>query len=232
MEDYLSETEKWEWIKGWLRQNVPWILAGIAVGAAGVGGWRWYGSHVDQVDVDAGALYQQVIEGFSKGDRTNALVNLGKMEREYPSSPYLDQAKLLAARDYVESGDLDKAQTELRNVIEHTRDQDLGLITRLRLARVQIAQQKPDDAIATLGGIAEPGAFATRFHEVRGDAYHAKGDNAAALKEYQAARTGNLSGVTDTQMLDLKITDLMADAHTPGSTPPSSKRPAAAAAAK
>ncbi len=209
-------------------------MAGIAVGAAGVAGWRWYGGHVDQRGIEAGALYQQVVEGFGKGDRTHALVNLGQMEREYPSSPYLDQAKLLAAREYVESGELDKALTELRNVLEHTKDQDLGLISRLRLARVQIAQQKPDDAIATLGGIADPGAFAPRFHEVRGDAYHAKGDNAAALKEYQAARTGDLSGVTDTQMLDLKITDLTADTHTPSSalsssSPLSSKQPAAAA---
>ena len=230
MEDYLSETEKWEWIKGWLRQNIPWILAGIAIGAAGVGGYRWYLSHVDARGMEAGGLYQQVVEGFGKGDRTNAMVSLGKLEREYPASPYVDQAKLLAAREYVESGELDKAHTELQNVLEHTKDQDLGLVTRLRLARVQIAQQKPDDAIATLGGIADSGAFAPRFHEVRGDAYHAKGDNAAALKEYQAARTGDLSGVTDTQLLDLKITDLLADTHTPGSTPSTSKQPAAAAA--
>jgi predicted negative regulator of RcsB-dependent stress response len=112
-------------------------------------------------------------------------------------------------------------------VMEHTQDKELGLITRLRLARVQIAQQKPDDAITTLGG-PPPGAFAPRFHEVRGDAYHAKGDNAAALKEYQAARTSDASGVTDTQLLDLKITDLLADAHTPTSP----KQPSAAAAAK
>jgi len=232
MEEYLSEKEKWEWIKGWLRENIPWILAGIAVGAAGVGGWRWYGGHVDQRGQEAGALYQQVGDGFQKGDRTNALVSLGKLEREYPSSPYVDQAKLLAAREYVESGELDKAHTELQNVIEHTKDPDLGLITRLRLARVQIAQEKPDDAIATLGGVPDAGAFAARFHEVRGDAYHAKGDNGAALKEYQAARTGGVSGATDTQMLDLKITDLLADTHTPGSTPSSSKQPPAAAAAK
>ena len=224
MEDYLSETEKWEWIKGWLRENVPWILGGIAIGALGIGAWRWYGSHVDQRNLDAAALYDRVANAFDKGDRTNAMVNLGQLEREYPTSAYRDQAKLLAARVYVDSGELDKAHTELQGVMDHTKDTELGLITRLRLARVQIAQQKPDDALTTLRG-AEPGAFAPRFHEVRGDAYHAKGDNPSALKEYQAARTADFGGVTDTQLLELKITDLLADA---GPTPSPKLPPAAA----
>jgi predicted negative regulator of RcsB-dependent stress response len=216
MDDYLNENEKWEWLKGWFRENIPWILAGIAVGGAAVGGWRWYQSHLDERGLQAEAMYVQIADAFGRNDNTTALVKLGQLERQYPSSPYLDQAKLLAARVDVEAGELAQARTELQSVMEHTKDKDLALIARLRLARVQIAQQKPDDAIGTLGG-ADPGAFAARFHEVRGDAYHAKGDNASALKEYQAARAGDLSGVTDSQLLDLKITDLLADAHTPDS---------------
>lgn len=226
MDDYLNENEKWEWLKGWFKENIPWILAGILVGGAGVGGWRWYAGHVDQKGMEAGAMYDQIANAFDKNDHSTALVQLGQLERQFPSSPYLDQAKLLAARVDVEGGDLAQAHTELQSVMDHTKDKDLALITRLRLARVQIAQQKPDDALATLAG-ADPGAFAARFHEVRGDAYHAKGDNATALKEYQAARVGDLTGVTDSQMLDLKITDLLADAHTPN---PSQPHPAAATA--
>jgi len=227
MDDYLNENEKWEWLKGWFKENIPWILAGVLVGGAGVGAWRWYSSHLDQKGMEAGAMYEQIANAFDKNDTSTALVKLGQLERQFPSSPYLDQAKLLAARVDVEAGDLAQAHTELQSVMEHTKDKDLALITRLRLARVQIAQQKPDDALATLAG-GDPGAFAARFHEVRGDAYHAKGDNATALKEYQAARVGDLSGVTDSQVLDLKITDLLADAHTPNSPP----HPPAAAAAK
>lgn len=228
MEDYLSEKEKWEWIKGWLRENIPWILAGIAVGGLTVGGYRWYRSRLDTQGMDAGAQYQKVLVSLDKGDKTTAFVELGQLERDYPSSPYTDQAKLLAARVYVETGDLDRARNELQTVMEHTKDKELSIIARLRLARVQIALQKPDDALASLRGVADPGAFVARFHEVRGDAYHAKGDNASALKEYQAARTTDAGGVTDTQMLDLKITDLLADAQTP--TP--AKQPSAAAEAK
>ena len=225
MEDYLSEKEQWEYIKGLLRENGLWIVAGVLVGVGVLGGWRWWQEHVDQRGLDAGAKYQQIVSAFGT-DRTRALVLLGEMEREYSSSPYLDQAKLVAARAYVDSGDLDKAATELQVVVQNSKDQDLAQLARLRLARIQIAQKKANDALATLNA-GEPGAFAPRFHEVRGDAYHAKGDNAAALKEYRAARAGDIAGVTDTQALDLKIADLPAES---GATSKPTQPPTAAAA--
>src|SRR5262249_18832732 len=87
------------------------------------------------------------------------------------------------------------------------KDSALALIARIRLARVQIAARKPDEALATLSGI-EPGAFAPRYYEVRGDAYYAKGDKVAALREYRMARAKDLTGASDTSRLDLKTSDL------------------------
>ena len=40
MDDYLSEKEQWEAVKSWLRENGLWIIAGIALGAVGLSGWR------------------------------------------------------------------------------------------------------------------------------------------------------------------------------------------------
>ena len=218
MESYLSEKEQWEAIKGWFRENGLWIVAGIAVGALGIGGWRWWDSHLDQVGREASGKYEQMLAALGSGDRTEALVLLGDLEHNYSSSPYVDQGKLAAAGVYVNVNELDKANTELQAVIQHSKDPHLALLARLRLARVQIAQQKPDDALATLNGV-EPGAFASRFHEVRGDANYAKGDKAGALTEYRAARGMDMgSGVTDTSLLDLKISDLVADAAPSPST--------------
>jgi predicted negative regulator of RcsB-dependent stress response len=99
-------------------------------------------------------------------------------------------------------------------VAERSKDRDLALVARLRLARVQIAQGKADGALATLNAV-QPGAFGAHFHEVRGDAYYAKGDRAAALKEYHSAQAAGSES-----LLGLKIADLAAAA------------PAAAPAAK
>lgn len=230
MEEYLSEKEQWEQIRAWVRDNGLWIIAGIAVGAAALGGWRWYQDHVDSVGAQAGAKYTQVVDAFGRGDRTQGFVLLGELERDYASSPYVDQGKLMAARMYVDTGDLDKAAAELQAVAEHTKDTELALLTRLRLARVQIAQKKVDAALATLNAV-KPGAFETRYHEILGDAYYTKGDKATALKEYLKAKVGDLAGSPDSQQLDLKISDLSAD-----NPPPVAKQtatpPAATAAAK
>ena len=41
MSEY-SEAEQMERAKSWLKTNGIWIIAGIAIGAGGLGGWRWY----------------------------------------------------------------------------------------------------------------------------------------------------------------------------------------------
>jgi predicted negative regulator of RcsB-dependent stress response len=210
VEEYLSEKEQWEQIKAWLRENGLWIVAGVVVGAAALGGWHWYQDHVDDQGAQASARYSQVVESFSKGDQTQGFVLLGELERDYSSSPYVDQAKLMAAKVYVDSGDFDKAVTELKAVTEHSKDPELALLARLRLARVLIAQKNPDSALATLSGM-KPGAFEPRYHEVLGDAYYAKGDKAGALKEYMKAKVGDFGASPDSQQLDLKISDLSAE---------------------
>jgi predicted negative regulator of RcsB-dependent stress response len=216
VEDYLSEKEQWEWVKAQVRENGPAVILAVAVALAAVFGWRWWQGHQDARQLAAGGKYTHMVQALERGDQTQALVLLGDLERDYGGSPYTDQAKLLAARVYVDEDQLDRAAAELSGVVEHSKDQDLALVARLRLARVQIAQGKADSALATLATAPATGAFAARYHEVRGDAYYAKGDKTAALNEYRSAQTAE---GTDAALLGLKIADLDAGA-----------RPAAAAA--
>ena len=227
MEDYLSEKEQWEWLKGWVRSNGLWILAGIAVGAGILFGMRWWEARTDGIALDAGSKYQQILEALDRKDKTRAQTLTGELERDYASSPYVDQARLLAARVAVEAGELDKAADSLKAAMDTTKDKQLALVARLRLARVKLSQGKPDDAIATLDAV-DAGAFKPRYQEARGDALVAKGDKAGALQEYQAARAGSLGQSVDSQGLDLKIDDLLAENVAPA---PAAAAPPAAATA-
>ncbi|MDE2262855.1 MAG: tetratricopeptide repeat protein [Gammaproteobacteria bacterium] len=227
MDDYLlNEREQWEALKRWVRENGLAIVAGIAIAGLGFGGYRWWQAHENDVDLAAGAMYVQMENAFAQGNRTQAFILLGDLERQYPSSPYADQARLASAKAFVEDAELGRAADELRGVMQHSSDSVLRLIARQRLARVQIAQHQPSEAIATLNG-ANPGALAPLYAVARGDAYYAMGDKSAALAQYRLARATDTGGETDPGLLGLKISDLAADVAAVQSGKPAAIRAAA-----
>jgi predicted negative regulator of RcsB-dependent stress response len=207
MDEYLSEKEQLQWVTSQVKVYAPWAIAGVAIALLGVTGVRWWQARMEQQGFDASSRYQQVLGAFGRGDRARAMALLDELQRAHPGSPYVDQANLAAARVFVEANELDRAAQRLGEVATHSRDRELATIASLRLARVQIALGKPDAALASLGK--EPGkAFASSYHEARGDAQYAKGDRAAALTEYQAARAAQGPGLAQNEQLTLKIDDL------------------------
>ncbi|HYM41787.1 MAG TPA: tetratricopeptide repeat protein [Steroidobacteraceae bacterium] len=223
MSEYLSDKEQWDEIRGWIREYGPSVIAGVAIAAAIGAGWYWWKARLDARGLRASAIYTQMVDALEHGNRADAFTHLGELERSYPGSPYADQAKLLAARVEVEANELDKAAQELTHVAQNSKDHGLALVARERLARVQIAQGKPDEALATLNAVS-PGAFAARYEAVRGDAYYAKGDSAAALKAYRSAAGAADPG--DSALLNLKIADLAAAAHPAAATTAATPAPA------
>ena len=210
MDSYLDEREKWEALLAWLRTNGPAMLAGVAIAALGLGGYRWWQSRVNGRDLAASALYAQMEKAFAGGNQAQAFTLAGTLERQYGSTPYADQARLASAASFVQTGHLARAASELTAVMEHPHDAILGLVARLRLARVQIALHQPQLALNILAG-ADPGAFAPRFAVVRGDAYYAMGKKREALAQYRLARASDPGGETNRQLLALEISQIAAN---------------------
>lgn len=227
MESYLDERERWEALLRWLKENGPSIVAGVAIASLGFAGYRWWQARVDQRELGGYALYAQMEDAFARGDDTQAFAAAGEIERSYASTPYADQARLASAATFVNDGQLDRAASELRVVMTHPHDSILGLIARLRLARVQIAQHQAQEALATLAG-ADPGAFTARYDQVRGDAYYALGNRAAALAQYRLAQVADPGGETDANLLKLEISELAA--NPPGKSPANQAPPPPASA--
>jgi len=207
-----SEAEQMERAKSWLKTNGIWIIAGIAIGAGGLGGWRWYQERRETQAETASARYEELVDAFSRRDSVRGMTLLEELNREYAWTPYASLGTLIAARVQVEANELDKAAAGLKSVMENTKDDELKLVARLRLARVQSGLGKHDEALATLK-MENPGEFAPRLADTRGDVLLAKGDRDGALREYLAARTSENNGRVDFDLLDLKIRDL-------GGTPP------------
>jgi predicted negative regulator of RcsB-dependent stress response len=209
--DY-SEAEQLEHAKSWLKSNAIWIIAGVAIGAGGLGGWRWYQERRDTQAEAASARYEELVDAFSRRDNVRGTTLLEQLNREYAWTPYASLGTLVAARVQVEANELDKAAVGLKSVMDNAKDDELRMVARLRLARVQSALGKHDEALATLK-VDDPGEFAPRLADTRGDILLAKGDRDGALREYLAARSTENDGRIDLDLLDLKIRDL-------GGTPP------------
>jgi predicted negative regulator of RcsB-dependent stress response len=177
----------------------------VAVVAAGYAGWHYWQGRQEQHYVSAASRYEAVIEAFGRSNFDGGIKLADDLIKDFPSSGYADQANLAVARYRVEHGELDQALVRLQQVLRSTKDPELALVARLRVARVQLALGKADDALKTLDAV-DPGAFAARFAQARGDILMSKGDRAGALKAYQAAREGG--DTVDGGLLDLKIDEL------------------------
>ncbi len=209
-EDYLTDDEQLEHVKRVVAENWVWVLGGVVLGAALIFGYRYYDGYRNERALRAAVQFGDMTSALERDDRNKSRQIAAELIKDYPNSPYADQAQLVTARLAVDDGQLANAVAPLTQVMSNSKDSELRHIARLRLARILIDQRKPDEAIKTLAEDT-PGAFAARYHEVRGDAFYAKNDVKAALTEYQAALLGD-AGSGDSALLQLKISDLSAPA--------------------
>ena len=205
-EEYLTDDEQLEAVKRAFTEYAPWILGGIVLGVGGWFGYQQYGSHQNSVALQAAGQFNQMTAALQMNDGKKSLELAQGLIKEFPNSPYADQAQLTIARIDVESGKSADAIAPLTQVMNTSKDSELKQVARLRLARVLIDQGKPDDAIKTLAA-GTPGSFAGRYHEVHGDALYAKKDIAGASAEYTQALSSS-DGGADAALLQLKLADL------------------------
>lgn len=207
MDEYLSEQEQWELVKKWLRENTVWLLAGVLIAVAGISAYRWYQARVEKQLLVASTIYEELEQAAGKRDQSTVDKLLAQLQSEHAGTGYADHGQLVAATLYLETNQQSKAVETLQKLLTVTKDPQLALAARLRVARIQIDQGKADDALATLQAVGTAGAFAARYAEVRGDALVAKGQRDEALKAYQEALGADNQAV-DTELLKLKIADL------------------------
>jgi len=227
VDENLTDNERVEQLRLWWRENGWFLIGGVALGALALFGWNQYTAYRDRGYEEAGALYKIVKDAK---DPIAANTTLQKMRADFPGSAYTSQAGLLVAGMLVVSAP-EHATEELTYVVDHTKDPELAMVARLRLARVLAYREKYDDALKTLK-VDKPGKFAGRLNEVRGDVEAARGNVEEARKAYLEAMVADGSELLDRNFVQMKLNDLPSGAAPPSaSLPPAatSEPPAAAA---
>ena len=105
MDEYLSEQEQWERLKGWLQAERPLGLAGIAIGGGRAWGWRWWQARAEQRLLDGRGRVPAGADGRSAATTSPAAEqHADALVAAYPDTGYAEQAELAAARVEMENG--------------------------------------------------------------------------------------------------------------------------------
>ena len=207
MEDYLTEREQIEHVRGVVKENAPWAVGSLLVVSALAFGYKQYQAWQARQSVTASQKYTATLEALSRADKSGGRKLAAELRSDYARSPYADLAALALTRFEVETDDLADAARVLEEVMNSSVDPEMRVVARLRLARVQRALGKPDLALATLAAV-PAGSATPAFAEVRGDALADKGDKPAALAAWREALQAKMPGMVNREMVELKIAAL------------------------
>jgi predicted negative regulator of RcsB-dependent stress response len=203
----LTDNEREEQIRRWWSDNWAWIIGGVALGLALLAGWQYWQRYQAQTAEQDARGYRTVIESLSRDQREQATKEAAELRKRRPGSAYADQAEFALARAAIDRREFDEAARLLKAIADQSKDAEMRRVAQTRLARVLVEQGKHDEAIALLDP-AQAGAFAALFHDIRGDAFAAKGDTEAAKREFEAA----LAAGDETLGLDRAFIELKRDA--------------------
>jgi predicted negative regulator of RcsB-dependent stress response len=210
---HAAEEESIEELKKWWEDNGTAIIIVVASVALGWGGWTfWQNSRISIADA-ASDIYEEVLQlaavqpgiEVPQEDKDRIATLTQTLKTDHTGTVYAKYAAFFAAQQAVNSNELDKAEQELRWILDNVKDglfsktdSALVLTTNLRLARVLLAKGESQQALDLIDAV-NPESFEAEFAELRGDVYVALGRMVDARDAYTAAREAG-SGSTFLQM--------------------------------
>jgi predicted negative regulator of RcsB-dependent stress response len=209
VDDLLSEKEQIDQMRAWWSDYGNYVIGGIVLGALALFGWNYYGDSTREMQTEASSLYGDLAGEIDDGDLDEAEALYGQLVSDYGDSAYAAQGRLVMARMYMDQNRDEDAADTLRDLLASTAGDEFKQVARLRLAKILLYQDEPQQVIDLLDAANEDDAFAARYDEVRGDAYVAleRVEDARAAYERALGNVGQ-AGTINQEYVQLKLLDL------------------------
>jgi predicted negative regulator of RcsB-dependent stress response len=182
----LEEQEKLDALKDWWKKHgnaVTWGITLLLLVVAGIQGWRYW--QLKQSN-EAAALYGGLTQAMAQEDLRKVRELAGQIMDKHPRTAYAPSAALIAAKVNFENGDAKSAKAQLNWVLEHSRDEAVRQIARLRLAAVLMDEQAYSEALLLLEETPAAG-FQALTAATKGDILAVQGKRDEARAAYRAA---------------------------------------------
>jgi len=201
-----TDDEQVEKLKKWWEENGRSVIAGVIIGVGGLFGYRYW-IDLQEANAEAASVhFVQMMEALKSSDNAVIAERADTLISDYSDTDYATLARFALARNLVDSGKYDQAQTQLEQIIGTVGDAPLGYLARKRLASVQLQSVQLEQALVTLG-VEFPSAFSAGVDELRGDIYAQQGKIDEAANAYREALSAT-PGPANSEFLQQKLDDL------------------------
>ncbi|MEJ8851465.1 tetratricopeptide repeat protein [Variovorax rhizosphaerae] len=214
----LQEQEQLDQIKHFWKTWGNLITSVLLVAALAFAGWNGWQYYQRNQAAQAAALYDTLERSVEAGDPAIVERTLGEMKDRFGSTPYAQQAGLLAAKALHDKGNAEASRAALTWVAEKAVDPGYQAVARLRLAAELLDSKSYDDALKQLAGTF-PKEYEALAADRKGDIYMAQGKRDEARAEYQKAWTALEPRNDYRRMVEIKLNAVGVD--------PQSLKPAA-----
>ena len=180
---HVAEDDDAQRLRVWWKKNGMGIVAGVAIGILGVGGFKGWQAYTENRALSASDVFQEMLAYDESGAIERASNSAQILIKDYRATPYGDLAYLMIAKLAKQKGDLSNAMEALTNVMTKSNDPAMSQLARLRLSQVNLLAGDLDRAheLATTDDV---GGFESEYPEVLGDvllAQHKYSDAAEAF---------------------------------------------------
>ena len=183
---HVAEDDDAQRLRVWWKKNGMGIVAGVAIGILGVGGFKGWQAYTENRALSASDVFQEMLAYDESGAIERASNSAQILIKDYRATPYGDLAYLMIAKLATQKGDLSNAMEALTNVMTKSNDLAMGQLARLRLSQVKLLAGDLERA-HELAATDDVGGFESEFSEVLGDVLLAQHKYSDAAEAYDRA---------------------------------------------